>query len=950
MLALIAAPLVLRHPDGTTTPIQPLNAAHELEEIDRACKLTDAPVAIDIQTEIATVEALNRTFGSVRGGFDIVHFSGHGSAGADGGTLVLEDATDLGAARLVGADELRDLLGDKPCRLAFLSACHSEGLAAALLDRGVAHVVAINADDTILAHAAQVFARHFYNVLLSGRSVREAFDRAVQGVRLDDALRTVLNTQTLAPVSLEEAVKFLLLPPDDAIHDSPLVPLLPPGEVRFRRPPWGERTNLSITPGGGAFFVGRQQELHAVTRALASNRCVSITGMGGMGKTALADAAGRWQHERARWPDGVVLVELRNAQHATDARVAIASALLEARIGLADPAQASGSDSALASMLRDHNMLLILDDLDALLKADAPGARALLKKLLGTRALHLLLTSRKLISQQIVHQRIELQGLRAEGAIIAFGSYAPPDTWGASTPADQAALPDLIAELAGYPFAIRLAAAYLRVRKCGIIALLKQLRATPEQTLQFLGEDADRETSLAKTLDISYQALAPEERTILAALALFPAGLNRAAARAILDAAGERMLETLADYAMAELHNDDIALATSAEDQAALQRFLLPEPARRYVEYQQETDLSDRYAPAALAYFQEFIDSVDSQISGQGKALEGRRLLTLEQPNWRRFLDWGYTNEHEQGICRSARATARLGNYWALTGEQGLPAVLERLQGALVAAQRLADATGEANVLKAIGDVQQFRDEREAALASYQQALTLYRQLGDRLGEANVLKALGAVQQFRKQSDAALASYQLALTLYRQLGNRLGEANVLKAIGDVQQFRDERDAALASYQQTLTLYRQLGNRLGEANVLVALGAVQQFRDEREAALASYQLALTLFRQIGDRLGEANVLAAQSRLLLDDDPEMSKQLLEQALGMRQAIGDLYSEGADLANYGIALLQRGENQAALEYLQRARVLFLDPRLHELLPQIDHLIAQARDEQAA
>ena len=37
---------------------------------------------------------------------------------------------------------------------------------------------------------------------------------------------------------------------------------------------------------------------------------------------------------------------------------------------------------------------------------------------------------------------------------------------------------------------------------------------------------------------------------------------------------------------------------------------------------------------------------------------------------------------------------------------------------------------GEANVLQAMGDVLQFRDEREAALASYEQALSLFRQVG----------------------------------------------------------------------------------------------------------------------------------------------------------------------------------------------------------------------------
>jgi tetratricopeptide (TPR) repeat protein len=167
---------------------------------------------------------------------------------------------------------------------------------------------------------------------------------------------------------------------------------------------------------------------------------------------------------------------------------------------------------------------------------------------------------------------------------------------------------------------------------------------------------------------------------------------------------------------------------------------------------------------------------------------------------------------------------------------------------------------------------------------------------------------------------------------------------VLQAIGDVQQFRKELDAALRSYDDALRLYRALGDRLGEANVLQAIGDVQQFRKELDAALRSYDDALRLYRALGARLGEANVLAALSRLRLDDDVALSQQLLEQALVLRQAINDRYSEGADLGNYGIALLQRGRGAEALPYLQRARAVFADLGMAHLVAQMDQLIAQA------
>ncbi|MBI3359893.1 MAG: hypothetical protein HY023_02155, partial [Chloroflexi bacterium] len=64
----------------------------------------------------------------------------------------------------------------------------------------------------------------------------------------------------------------------------------------------------------------------------------------------------------------------------------------------------------------------------------------------------------------------------------------------------------------------------------------------------------------------------------------------------------------------------------------------------------------------------------------------------------------------------------------------------------------IEDKQLEANVLKAIGDVQSFRAERDAALESYRQALDLFRAVGARLGEANVLRSIGDVQSFRKEN------------------------------------------------------------------------------------------------------------------------------------------------------------------------------------------------------
>ena len=81
------------------------------------------------------------------------------------------------------------------------------------------------------------------------------------------------------------------------------------------------------------------------------------------------------------------------------------------------------------------------------------------------------------------------------------------------------------------------------------------------------------------------------------------------------------------------------------------------------------------------------------------------------------------------------------------------------------------------------------------------EASQLFRQVGDKLGQANVLKAIGDVQYFRKEIEEALASYAEASQLFRQVGAKLGQANVYLALGRLKNDRSEFEKAISLYEQ-----------------------------------------------------------------------------------------------------------------------------------------------------
>jgi len=126
-------------------------------------------------------------------------------------------------------------------------------------------------------------------------------------------------------------------------------------------------------------FVGRRGELAEVRRLLAGSRLVTLTGIGGVGKTRLAlrAAAGL----RRAFPGGVWLVQLDQLRDDALVAEAVAGAL-----GLQDRAGYSPAAS-LAEYLAGRQLLLVLDNCEHLVDAAAKLTDLLLRAAAGLRVL-----------------------------------------------------------------------------------------------------------------------------------------------------------------------------------------------------------------------------------------------------------------------------------------------------------------------------------------------------------------------------------------------------------------------------------------------------------------------------------------------------------------------------------------------------------------------------------
>ena len=126
-------------------------------------------------------------------------------------------------------------------------------------------------------------------------------------------------------------------------------------------------------------FVGRRAELAQLSGLLEESRLVTLTGVGGVGKTRLAlRAAGQ---ARAAFPDGVWLVELSALRDPA----LVGHVILDA-LPLADQTTRPPVE-VLAEWLADKRLLLVLDTCEHLIEACAQTADTLLEAAPGLRIL-----------------------------------------------------------------------------------------------------------------------------------------------------------------------------------------------------------------------------------------------------------------------------------------------------------------------------------------------------------------------------------------------------------------------------------------------------------------------------------------------------------------------------------------------------------------------------------
>jgi predicted ATPase/class 3 adenylate cyclase len=276
-------------------------------------------------------------------------------------------------------------------------------------------------------------------------------------------------------------------------------------------------------------LIGRDDEVARLSELVRGHRLVTLTGIGGCGKSRLALAVAA--ELSGDFTDGAFLVELAPVGD-PDRFVSVVAEVVGVRVGA--PQGGASRRSAIAAFVARQDMLIVLDNCEHLLGAVSEFVDEVLATGSGARVLA---TSREALAVlgEYSFRVPSLAFGEVEGsgpAIELFLERAAESSGGLNvSERDRVVIADICRHLDGVPLAIELAAAQSLMMSPR--ELLAQLDRRFELLVGGRARRRQRQQTLQAVMDWSWGLLAQDEQALLAGLSVFSGGWTLDAAEAV---------------------------------------------------------------------------------------------------------------------------------------------------------------------------------------------------------------------------------------------------------------------------------------------------------------------------------------------------------------------------------------------------------------------------------
>ena len=636
-------------------------------------------------------------------------------------------------------------------------------------------------------------------------------------------------------------------------------------------------------------FVGRDAEVRELVQLLNEARLLTLTGVGGVGKTRLAlqVAARAIDHYR----DGVWLVELGALSDPE---------LIAKQVAVAMSVQEQANRPIAETLLEVAStkvVLLVLDNCEHLIKGVAVLAEELLRSCPGVR---LLTTSREPlgVSGETVWtlQPMSVPSLDIEpepdrlGAVESIDLFVDrarlTDREFSLNKDNAAACAEICRRLDGMPLAIELAAA--RVSALSPHQIAERLDDRFALLVKGARTALPRQQTLRGAIDWSYELLTPEEQRMFRCLSVFRGGFTLEAVQALWsdgDKSDQEALELLTHLVDKSL----VAITSRAETR----RFGLLGTIRQYAWERLE---SAGETEATLARHRQWFTSWAKEQArllaraGQMAALEA---LEADHDNLRAILERSMTSGDVEPAVRIA---ADISYFWWLHSHFGEgSAWFKRL---LAVGDRVPPYV-RAKLLLGAGRFSWSMSDHELA----EERLTEARRIAEAIDaprmEGWVLFFLMTNEAFRLNIDAARVYGEQSLRIFQHAGDLMGIGFVtyLETVSDYFDLWSNNELTpevaedlMSKFEPTIAGARQLGDRNLLGHVLELLGLFALHAGRLKEASAHLSEAVRAFDTLGNQALVARTLDHVARLATKaNQPAAAVRLLGATTTLRQHIG-------------------------------------------------------------
>ena len=561
-------------------------------------------------------------------------------------------------------------------------------------------------------------------------------------------------------------------------------------------------------------FVGRENEIVELKKALDEHRLVTLTGSGGTGKTRLCLQVAADLLDS--FPEGVWFIELAPL---TDPEL-IPRTILSA-IGVNEQQGKTPLD-VLKEYLHEKQILIVLDNCEHLVSASAQVANTLLN---AAPALKVMASSREALGVKgeasypvpslslpdikhlpVIEQLSQYESVRLFiDRVLLVAPHFIMDKDNAPF------IAQICYRLDGIPLAIELAAA--RVKMMSVEQISKRLDDRFRLLTGGARTSLPRQQTLRALIDWSYDILSDNECLLLRRLSVFAGGWTLEAAEEVCSdqssvnseqsaTTENRLLITDILDLLTQLVNKSLVVVIE-HSQSGETRYRMLETIRQYArEKLLETGGGEAIRERHLAYAVKLIEQAEPELHRSNQVFWLNK-LDDEIDNFRMAVEWALVNDVESGL-RIAAIPWRfwLGRTYLQEVDKWLKQLLEQYKATnALHAQALA-----------IHSLCKFRQgDFSETIKLAKQSLEMARTLSDKQTEALSLAFLGVFMVAQGTVGDGTPLLEQALAIYRLLGDKVGQADTAERLAIN---HNDMERAIAYTKESLALARELGDLSG----------------------------------------------------------------------------------------------------------------------------------------